>query len=177
VWPGDSYFPDFFHPNITTYWTSMLDHLHNSVPFDGIWADMNEPTNFCDGECNWSRMVEDGTLSTLIVDDRLESAISPHIEFPYLPGGVRLESKTISPNIKHSNGALHVDVHNIYGFMNTWVTHQAQKSLGAIQTFQLTRSTFPGSGVFTQHWFGDNAATWDFLYLSVGQIFQFNVRD
>jgi len=29
VWPGDSYFPDFLHPNITKYWTEMHHHLHD----------------------------------------------------------------------------------------------------------------------------------------------------
>lgn len=57
--------------------------------------------------------------------DYQDWAKSPHIEFPYQPGGVRLESKTISPNIKHWNKRLHVEVHNLYGFMNTWITHNS----------------------------------------------------
>jgi alpha-glucosidase (family GH31 glycosyl hydrolase) len=27
VWPGDAYFPDFFHPNITQYWADMMKNL------------------------------------------------------------------------------------------------------------------------------------------------------
>ena len=56
VWPGPSYFPDFFHPNISIYWDKMLNHLHEQVQFDGLWCDMNEPSNFCTGECDWKKL-------------------------------------------------------------------------------------------------------------------------
>lgn len=121
---------------------------------------MNEPTNFCDGECNWNKAVED--------DDQQEWAIQQRIEFPYLPGGVKLQSMTLTPYLKHYNRALHKDVHNLYGYMDTWVTTEGLKKLGFKQPFQLSRSTYPGSGRWTQHWFGDNAATWDFLYMTIG---------
>ncbi len=58
VWPGDSFFPDFFHPNASIYWSKMMKSLYEKVKFDGIWIDMNEPANFCDGECNWKRDLE-----------------------------------------------------------------------------------------------------------------------
>lgn len=54
VWPGPSYYPDFFHPNCSIYWKSMIEHLYNQTTFSGLWIDMNEPTNFCDGECTRS---------------------------------------------------------------------------------------------------------------------------
>ena len=54
VWPGNSYFPDFFHPNSSVYWQEMMEELHSKTRFTGIWLDMNEPANFCNGECDWS---------------------------------------------------------------------------------------------------------------------------
>lgn len=51
LYSGESLFPDFFHPKIGAYWAKMFVRLHENVPFDGIWLDMNEPTNFCDGAC------------------------------------------------------------------------------------------------------------------------------
>ncbi len=51
VWPGDVYFPDFLHPNASAYWGEQLAAFHERVPFDGVWLDMNEPSNFCDGDC------------------------------------------------------------------------------------------------------------------------------
>jgi len=52
VWPGSTTFVDFFHPNATKYWVDMLDRLYQKVKFSGIWLDMNELANFCDGACS-----------------------------------------------------------------------------------------------------------------------------
>jgi len=49
VWPGKTVYPDFTHPNATSYWLSQLQLYHEMVPFDGIWVDMNEPSNFVHG--------------------------------------------------------------------------------------------------------------------------------
>lgn len=52
VWPGETAFVDFFHPNASTYWGDMLSLLYEKVKFSGIWLDMNEYSNFCDGPCS-----------------------------------------------------------------------------------------------------------------------------
>jgi hypothetical protein len=31
----------------------MMEELHSKVNFTGMWLDMNEPANFCNGECDW----------------------------------------------------------------------------------------------------------------------------
>lgn len=41
VWPGDTAFVDYFHPNATNYWSDMLDSLYSKLKFSGIWLDMN----------------------------------------------------------------------------------------------------------------------------------------
>lgn len=166
VWPGPSYYPDFFHPNISLYWSAMLAHLHRHSNFSGIWADMNDPTNFCHGECDWPILNDTDANTTYLHDP---------IHFPYLPGSQSLELMTLSMNAKHYHGHLHKDVHNLYGFQHCYHTHQAIHKLGKALPFVLTRSTFPGSGKYCAHWTGDNAAKWDFLYLSIGQILLFNV--
>lgn len=50
-WPGISIFPDFFHPEIRTFWNKNLKKLYEYMNFSGIWLDMNEFSSFCDGEC------------------------------------------------------------------------------------------------------------------------------
>lgn len=50
-WPGTVVFPDFFHPEIKFYWEKNLKNLHSYFNYSGIWLDMNEISNFCDGEC------------------------------------------------------------------------------------------------------------------------------
>ncbi|KAH7717655.1 Protein AAGR-1 [Aphelenchoides avenae] len=49
VWPAKhAAFPDFLDPTNTTkkWWISEFVRFHNTLPFDGIWVDMNEPSNF-----------------------------------------------------------------------------------------------------------------------------------
>ncbi|KAI8500144.1 hypothetical protein Bbelb_224610 [Branchiostoma belcheri] len=49
VWPGDTTFPDFTNPITQQWWLEMAADFHKEVPFDGMWIDMNEPSNFVDG--------------------------------------------------------------------------------------------------------------------------------
>ena len=42
VWPGDTAFVDYFHPNSTQYWTDMLQGLKQKLNYSGLWLDMNE---------------------------------------------------------------------------------------------------------------------------------------
>ena len=50
VWPGQTHFPDFMNPDTQEYWSDMFDLLYHKVKFSGIWLDMNELSNFVDGE-------------------------------------------------------------------------------------------------------------------------------
>lgn len=53
VWCGDAYFPDFFNDDAVKWWSDMFSWWAQTydLEFDGIWLDMNEATNFCDGYC------------------------------------------------------------------------------------------------------------------------------
>eukprot|EP01052_Picozoa_sp_SAG31_P012131 SAG31_NODE_701_length_12730_cov_3.008709_6_plen_1346_part_00 len=51
VWAGPSLFPDWVHPNTTTFWAEQVSVFHEKIQFDGLWIDMNEVANFCDGRC------------------------------------------------------------------------------------------------------------------------------
>ena len=52
VWPGKTVFPDFFNPDTETFWNEGLNNYYKIIPYDGIWLDMNEPTNLQEnGKC------------------------------------------------------------------------------------------------------------------------------
>eukprot|EP00775_Hariotina_reticulata_P012669 gene12669-12796_t len=58
VWPGPTHYPSFLAVNRSWgWWRQQLQHMWEqaraagaSVPYDGIWIDMNEASNFCEGE-------------------------------------------------------------------------------------------------------------------------------
>jgi len=66
VWPGTSYFPDFFHPNASEYWGTMMYDLYKKVNFTGMWLDMNEPSNFCHGECEWTDTLVPSKIAIIV---------------------------------------------------------------------------------------------------------------
>lgn len=59
------------------------------LQIDGIWLDMNEPANFCNGECQWYRK------STVNNDYK-----SAAFRFPYIIGRRDLATKTLRKTIQ-----------------------------------------------------------------------------
>ncbi|KAK0386647.1 hypothetical protein NLU13_6482 [Sarocladium strictum] len=56
VWPGVTVFPDWFAENMTKYWNNefaLFFDADQGVDIDGLWIDMNEPSNFpCNFPCD-----------------------------------------------------------------------------------------------------------------------------
>lgn len=56
VWPGVTVFPDWFNTGVQSYWNnefSIFFSPQNGVDIDGLWIDMNEPSNFpCNFPCD-----------------------------------------------------------------------------------------------------------------------------
>jgi lysosomal alpha-glucosidase len=46
VWPGTTAYPDFTNPATVTYWKNQIQGFLQLAPVDGLWIDMNEPSNF-----------------------------------------------------------------------------------------------------------------------------------
>lgn len=73
---------------------------------------MNEPANFCNGECKWYRK--------LALDPIKEEYKNDELKLPYLPGNQKLENKTLPSHLKHYGNYLHKDIHNAYGFLDSY---------------------------------------------------------
>ena len=106
VWnkSGKTVWPDFSHPNATTYWTKLIRDFHQQVAIDGSWNDMNEIANFIDGS-------ENGCPN-----NELENP-------PYVPGKRPLKSRTVCMSAKQAAGR-HYDVHNMYALFWAIVTNK-----------------------------------------------------
>ncbi|KAM6164701.1 lysosomal alpha-glucosidase [Rhynchocyon petersi] len=157
VWPGPSAFPDFTNPETQRWWQDMVVEFHAQVPFDGMWIDMNEPSNFVKGS-------EVGCP-----DSELENP-------PYVPGvvGGTLRAATICAS-SHQHLSSHYNLHNLYGLTEAMASHRALVTARGTRPFVISRSTFAGHGQYAGHWTGDVGSTWEQLTFSVAETMLFNL--
>uniref|UniRef100_A0A8C6ZE20 Lysosomal alpha-glucosidase n=1 Tax=Nothoprocta perdicaria TaxID=30464 RepID=A0A8C6ZE20_NOTPE len=157
VWPGPTAFPDFTNPETHEWWYDMLKEFHDQVPFDGMWIDMNEPSNFVEGS-------QEGCPS-----NNLENP-------PYVPGvfGGRLQAGTICASSQQYLSS-HYNLHSLYGLTEAIASHNALVRIRGKRPFVISRSTFAGHGRYAGHWTGDVRSDWEQLYYSVPEVLLFNL--
>ncbi|XP_027203752.2 LOW QUALITY PROTEIN: lysosomal alpha-glucosidase-like [Dermatophagoides pteronyssinus] len=161
VWNGKStVWPDFSHPNATKYWSKMFEEYHKIIEFDGAWIDMNEPSNFYDGQI-------DGCPKTEIENPQ------------YVPGmtddSLTLRHKTLCMTARHYNDQLHYNLHNLYGFQEAIATNEALKTTLNKRPFIISRSSAPGHGHWASHWDGDVISDWSSMRWTIPSILNFNL--
>ncbi|KAF9157282.1 hypothetical protein DFQ26_008903 [Actinomortierella ambigua] len=165
VWPGRTYFPDFFNTNETwAWWTRQLKGMRDDVAVDGIWIDMNEPASWCNGECtsNGQSEAPKPQGSKYLINNAGRQA--------------PLNEKTVSVTAVHKNGLRMYDTHNLYGHIESVATRHAMLSIDKQnRPFILTRSNFAGTGSHAAHWTGDNWSEWNHLYFSIPGILNFGM--
>ncbi|RXN19989.1 lysosomal alpha-glucosidase [Labeo rohita] len=157
VWPGPTAFPDFTNPTTQDWWMDCIRVFHSKVPVDGLWIDMNEPSNFVQGS----------------VDGCPESDLEKP---PYTPVviGSQLNSATLCMSAQQylSN---HYNLHNLYGLTEAIATHSALLKVKSTRPFVLSRSSFPGLGRFSAHWTGDVRSDWEQLRFSIPGVLLFGL--
>eukprot|EP00117_Sycon_ciliatum_P014403 scpid26772/ scgid2150/ Lysosomal alpha-glucosidase; Acid maltase len=157
VWPGETAFPDFSHPNAIEYWTKQVKAFHAEVPFDGLWIDMNEVSNFVVGSVQGCP------------NNSLENP-------PYKPGlgGDHMSTKTLCMSAKNYNTTQY-NMHSLYGYFEAVASMSALKTVLKERSIVISRSTYPNSGAHGGHWLGDNNSNWPDLYLSIPGVLLFNM--
>ena len=182
VWPGAVYFPDFLNPKTVAWWGDEIRRFHELVPIDGLWIDMNEPSNFCNGKCTipkdkvcpsgtgpgWICCLDCKNITSTRWDD-------PPYKINASGIGAPIGYKTIVTSAVHYNGVLEYDAHSLYGFSEAIATHKALQGLEGKRPFILSRSTFVGSGKYAAHWTGDNKGTWDDIKYSISTMLNFGI--
>jgi alpha-glucosidase (family GH31 glycosyl hydrolase) len=153
---------------------------------------MNEPSNFCDGECATPPMEQLGSLNTPPYAINNKGCTAP------------LNKNTISMDA-NQHLSTHYNMHNLYGTLRvcrlvyvcggacvcvcvgvvlTKLTgwSESRSTYRALRKLRqdkrpviISRSTYPGHGRHAGHWLGDNASTWTDLYMSIPGILNFQM--
>ncbi|XP_043851669.1 sucrase-isomaltase, intestinal [Dromiciops gliroides] len=158
VWPGFTVFPDFTKPECVEWWANECQIFHNTVPYDGLWIDMNEVSSFVQGS-------------------RRGCAVNNLNYPPFTPGILDrvMFSKTICMDAVQNWGKQY-DVHSLYGYSMAIATERAiERVFPNKRSFILTRSTFAGSGKYAAHWLGDNTASWEQMEWSIPGLLEFSL--
>uniref|UniRef100_A0A383VTZ3 Maltase n=1 Tax=Tetradesmus obliquus TaxID=3088 RepID=A0A383VTZ3_TETOB len=205
VWPGPAYYPDYLaSKNVSSWLKRHLRAFYEQAPFDGVWLDMNEASNFCSGtRCE----LDTGNATKLHLlkqktpkDFELSEFFMPRVTCqlkceqppasdklsnpPYkirnmgyenYKGDAPLQMKSISPTALHADGTKEYDAHNLYGTAMAMRHHEALVAITGERPFILSRSTFPGAGRYVAHWTGDNSGNWHELYHSIAGVLSANM--
>ncbi|KAM4874064.1 putative maltase-glucoamylase 2 [Thomomys bottae] len=164
-------FPDFLRNSTAAWWKKEIQELYanprepeKSLKFDGLWLDMNEPSNFVDGSvrgCHGEILNKPPYMPDLQSRDRGLSSKT-----------LCMESEQILPD---GSRVRHYNVHSLYGWSQTRPTYEAVQEATGQRGIVITRSTFPSSGRWAGHWLGDNTAAWDQLKKSIIGLMEFSL--
>lgn len=157
VWPGPVYYPDFTNPDTQIWMTQQSVDFMQLVEYAALWIDMNEPSNFENGNGG--------------------GCASNPLNFPpYVPAILdrNMFAKTICPDSVQAAGNLY-DVHSLYGWSMSKQTLPAVRTATGKRSMAFSRSTFPGSGSYAQHWLGDNFSNFAALGYSLIGTMEFNM--
>jgi len=173
VWPGAVIFPDFLNPASIDYWYNQMQAFHSVGPeFDGMWIDMNEISNFCNGQCAEEQKSNKKKTQMRITSHQhtsLKQAGPDYDNPPFVPGGTQLDTNTVNVTAVQTPSIIY-NTHNLYGWSEGIASKQGLEKLRGTRSVVISRSTFASTGHHNGHWLGDNYSTFQYLANSIAGV-------
>ncbi|XP_064615500.1 maltase-glucoamylase-like isoform X2 [Liolophura sinensis] len=164
VWPGLSVYPDFTNDASQGWWSKWCGFLYEneSIAYDGLWIDMNEPSSFVPGSIDGCR------------ENKWNYP-------PYVPKVLgaqedgKLFDKTICMDSIQAIGK-HYDAHSLYGHYMAMRTYRTlEERFPDKRPFAMTRSNFAGTQKYAIHWLGDNQSRWEQIPWSIIAMLEYSI--
>ena len=176
VWPGQAVFPDFFCDAGNELWSYAMEKYYQTVKYDGIWLDMNEPTMIWVQDYHRGEILPDGYS--------FDPDKNKYEYIPYAPGyrweHLGVEDKTLSEssysNIIEENEFLTgYNFRPLMSYKQNMITNSNLVRILGKRPFILSRSTAMSHGRHAFHWLGDNGSEYPAMRNGVNGIFQFQI--
>ena len=176
VWPENAVFPDFFCDAAVDLWGYAMEKYYQTIKYDGIWLDMNEPAMI------W---VEDIHRGELLPDNYTFDVNNNKYEYiPYVPGyredHPNIRERTLSENcysntINENEFLYGYNFKPLMGYKENMITNNNLIKILKTRPFILSRSTALSHGRYAFHWLGDNDSDYKNMRNGVNGIFQFQI--
>ena len=176
VWPGNAVFPDFFCDAAIDLWKYAMEKYYQTVKYDGIWLDMNEPAMI---------FVEDIHRAEILPANMTFDPDKNRYEYlPYVPGYREDHPNIRERSLSENSYSTQIDENEfLYGYnfkpmmnyIENMITNQDIVSITGKRPFILSRSTTLSHGRNAFHWLGDNTADYEHMRNGVNGIFQFQI--
>ena len=175
-WPSITVaWPDWTNPAIESWWEENFRRFGEIAgQLGGVWLDMNEPSNFCDGQISASCIGSADPSRQLDPIAVPHAPVSSPTDIPMPPYEPYLNDRHIQSSSFNISAHLYLgqsyNVKDFWGMMEQRATAQAMANIHKTRPFTLSRSTFMGSGYWGAHWLGDNNSNWDDLRRSIAEV-------
>jgi len=151
-WPGASALPDFLNKKAREWWAKLVEEYVREYDVDGLWIDMNEPTNM------------DGDLLFTGGWAELRKAVALGLKPGPLNKADLLRKTAAGAVHRLDDGRLvrHEKVHNAYAYFEAMATYEGMLRAGK-RPFVLSRAGYAGIQRYAAVWTGDVVASWEGL--------------
>ena len=127
---------------------SEIENLHENLKFDGVWIDMNEPSNFATDKNNLASETNKNRYFNCTESINYPNFLPKRYQTDRNVQDSRIFDNTICmDNLHEIDGqqVQHFDVHSMYGFSESIATIEATRKVTHDRSLSVSRSTFIGS--------------------------------